>query len=36
MRLGIYAFDAGAIDSQEFYGRMDSERFPTINEIPIC
>jgi hypothetical protein len=27
MRLGIYAFDAGAIDSQEFYGRMDSERF---------
>jgi hypothetical protein len=27
MRLGIYAFDAGAIDSQQFYGRMDSERF---------
>ena len=27
MRLGIYAFDAGAIDSQEFYGRMDSVRF---------
>ncbi|MBE7499539.1 MAG: hypothetical protein HS113_04375 [Verrucomicrobiales bacterium] len=27
MRLGIYAFDAGAIDSQQYYGRMDSERF---------
>jgi hypothetical protein len=27
MRLGIYAFDAGAIDSQEFYGSVDSERF---------
>ena len=27
MRRGIYAFDAGAIDSQEFYGRTDSERF---------
>jgi len=27
MRLGIYAFDAGTIDSQNYYGRMDTERF---------
>ena len=32
MRLGIYAFDAGAIDSQEFYGRMDSERFRSVSQ----
>ncbi|MCF7972920.1 MAG: hypothetical protein K9N55_03810 [Phycisphaerae bacterium] len=27
MRLGIYAFDAGAIDSQGYYGSMKTERF---------
>jgi len=27
MHLGIYAFDAGTIDSQNYYGRMDTDRF---------
>ncbi|MFO8089865.1 MAG: hypothetical protein R6U13_08525 [Desulfatiglandaceae bacterium] len=27
MQLGIYAFDAGTIDSQRYYGSMETERF---------